>query len=145
MYKSHDAAGENDLPGQSAENRPVHRGVVFTIIALALLMMSVDFNDRRDGFACLAAWIAHVDKLGGVDDDGLFGRVCLDAADQWQAQRAVRPAKGIHRLGRCLHRCIAVLWVDQQYLRPDRLARLTGGRRRGVHTLRNRHRRQALW
>ena len=42
MYKSHDAAGENDLPGQSAENRPVHRGVVFTIIALALLMMSVD-------------------------------------------------------------------------------------------------------
>jgi MFS family permease len=42
MSVEQDSCAADDLSGPRVKSRPVHRGLVFTIVALALLMMSID-------------------------------------------------------------------------------------------------------
>ena len=64
-------------------------------------------DNSSGGVGFLAAWVANVDQLGRMDPHGLLVRVCVDAAGQWQAQRAVLPQQGISRVDRRLHRGVA--------------------------------------
>jgi hypothetical protein len=61
-----DARGAYGFFTPREESAPVHRVPVFTIVALALLMMSTD-STIVAALRSFAARVANVDRLGGMD------------------------------------------------------------------------------